>query len=61
MIVRSNSYAGITNATTLNFTTADTKSLQPYHHQLPADGATGVAVDANIVLTFSEAVDRGER
>ena len=23
----------------------------------PADGATGVAVDANIVLTFSEAVD----
>jgi methionine-rich copper-binding protein CopC len=23
----------------------------------PSDGATGVAVDANIVLTFSEAVD----
>ena len=52
----SNSYAGITDATTLNFTSADTTSLT-LSSSTPADGATGVAVDANIVLTFSKAVD----
>jgi len=52
----SNSYAGITDATTLNFTTVETTNPTP-SSSTPADGATGVAVDANIVLTFSEAVD----
>ena len=52
----SNSYAGITDSTTLNFTTADVGD-PTLSSSSPADGATGVAVDANIVLTFSEAVD----
>ncbi|MCS5593582.1 MAG: BspA family leucine-rich repeat surface protein, partial [Porticoccaceae bacterium] len=52
----SKSYAGITDATTLNFTTAvgDPPTLSS---SSPADGATGVSATANIVLTFSEAVD----
>ena len=54
--VDSASYAGITDATTLNFTTADVGD-PTLSSSTPADGATGVAVDANIVLTFSEAVD----
>ena len=52
----SNSYAGITDATTLNFTIADVNA-PTLSSSAPADGATGVAVDANIVLTFNEAVD----
>ena len=51
-----NSYAGITDATTLNFTIADVNN-PTLSSSTPANGATGVAVDANIVLTFSEAVD----
>ncbi|SVE26167.1 uncharacterized protein METZ01_LOCUS479021, partial [marine metagenome] len=54
--VDSASYAGFSNSTTLNFTTADTTN-PTLSSSTPADGATGVAVDANIVLTFSEAVD----
>ena len=54
--VDSASYAGITDSTTLNFTTADDGD-PTLSSSTPADGATGVAVDANIVLTFSEAVD----
>ncbi|MDP6229469.1 MAG: Ig-like domain-containing protein, partial [Candidatus Marinimicrobia bacterium] len=51
-----NSYAGITNATTLNFTSADV--VAPTVSSLsPADGATGVATTANLVITFDEAVD----
>ena len=52
----SKSYAGITSKTALNFTTAvgDPPTLSS---SLPADGATGVSATANIVLTFSEAVD----
>ena len=53
----SNSYAGITDATTLNFTTADIGD-PTLSSSSPADGATGVGVNDNIVLTFSEAVDR---
>ena len=53
----SNSYAGITDATTLNFTTADVAN-PTLSSSSPADGATGVGVNDNIVLTFSEAVDR---
>ena len=52
----SNSYAGITDATTLNFTTADI-GAPTLSSSVPTDGATGIGVNANIVLTFNEAVD----
>jgi methionine-rich copper-binding protein CopC len=52
----SNSYAGINDETTLNFTTADVNA-PTLSSSTPADGATGIAVDANIVLNFNEAVD----
>ena len=52
----SNSYAGINDKTSLNFTTADVNA-PTLSSSTPADGATGIAVDANIVLTFNEAVD----
>jgi methionine-rich copper-binding protein CopC len=52
----SNSYAGINDKTSLNFTTADI-GAPTLSSSIPADGATGIAVDANIVLTFNEAVD----
>ena len=52
----SNSYTGISSTTALSFITADVDS-PTLSSSTPADGATGVAVDANIVLTFSEAVD----
>ena len=51
-----NSYAGITGATTLNFETADVNA-PTLASSSPSDDATGVTIDANIVLTFSEAVD----
>ena len=51
-----NSYAGISSATALNFATGD--SVAPtLTSSAPTDGATGVGLNANIVLTFSEAVD----
>ena len=49
----SNSYAGINDATTLNFTTAD--SCAPTITFIPSDSSTGVASDTNITLTFDEA------
>ena len=51
-----NSYAGVStyDFKTLSDTTAPTVSLFN-----PTDGATGVAVDRNITLTFSEAIQRG--
>jgi len=53
-----NAYAGISDATTLNFSTPDT--LAPtLASSTPADDATAVAVGSNIVLTFSEAVAAG--
>ena len=52
----SNSYAGINDKTSLNFTTADVNA-PTLSSSTPADGATGIAIDANIVLTFNEAVD----
>ena len=48
------SYAGISDSTTLNFTTNTAPTLSS---SSPSDGATGVGADDNIVLTFSEAVD----
>ena len=55
--VDSASYAGITDSTTLNFTTADVGD-PTLSSSSPSDGATGVAVDANIVLTFSRGCGR---
>ncbi len=52
----SNSYAGISSTTALSFTTVDT-TAPTLSSSSPADNATNVAVDANIVLTFSETVD----
>ena len=51
----SNSYAGISSTTALSFTTED--NIAPtLSSSVPADDATGVAVNANVVLTFSESV-----
>lgn len=50
-----NSYAGITASTTWSFTTGD--FTNPTVSTLsPADDATGVALDANLVITFDESV-----
>jgi len=52
----SNSYAGISSTTALSFTTVD--STNPtLSSASPADNATSVATNNNIVLTFDEAVD----
>ena len=53
-----NSYAGISNSSTLNFISVDTVNPTLLSTS-PADNATGVAVGANIVFTFSEAVKAG--
>ncbi len=58
-----NSYAGITYATDLNFTTiaaADTTdpTMNPAT-AVPADNATAIGLNANIILTFSEAIQVG--
>tara|TARA_B100001559_G_scaffold279290_1_gene251717 strand:- start:70 stop:1992 length:1923 start_codon:yes stop_codon:yes gene_type:complete len=49
------SYAGISSTTALSFTSAN--DLPTLSSSTPADDATGVARDANIVLNFSEIVD----
>ena len=49
------SYAGITSTTALSFTTAN--SAPTLVSSIPADDATDVAIDANIVLNFSESVN----
>ena len=54
--VDSASYAGFTNSTTLNFTTVETTN-PTLSSSTPADNATSVALNTNIVLNFSEAVD----
>ncbi|MEI2398727.1 Ig-like domain-containing protein [Paenibacillus phytohabitans] len=57
-----NNYAGITNSTTWRFTTTgepDT-AAPTVSAYLPANGATGVGVETNLVLTFSENVSAGE-
>jgi len=51
----SNSYAGISSTTDLSFTTVN--AVPTLSSSVPADNATGVAIDANIVLNFSESVD----
>ena len=51
-----NSYVGISNTTSLSFTTADTAG-PTLTSSLPADNATLIATDSNIILNFVEAVD----
>ena len=54
--VSGNSFAGISSTTALSFTAQDTGN--PYlTSSVPAHQATAIAVDANIVLNFSENVD----
>lgn len=53
-----NNYAGITGATTWNFTTADTTPPTATSFT-PADDAVNVAVGANLVIAFSEDVQKG--
>lgn len=53
--ISSNSYAGISSTTALSFTTANV--LPTLSSSTPADNATSVSRDANIVLNFSEIVD----
>ena len=52
----SNSYAGISSTTALSFTTADVVN-PTLSSSSPADNATAVDVNANIVLNFDESVD----
>jgi len=52
----SGSYEGISSTTALSFTTADV-SNPTLSSSTPANNATDVAVDSNIVLNFSESVD----
>ena len=55
-----NAFAGISDATTLNFTTAAETIAPTLVSSTPADGAAGlVATTASIVLTFSEDVQKG--
>jgi len=51
-----NSFAGISDTTTWNFTTADESNPTASSYS-PTAGATSVAVDSNFVVTFNEAVD----
>ncbi|MDC0866355.1 Ig-like domain-containing protein, partial [Candidatus Pelagibacter sp.] len=53
--VDSGSYAGISSTTDLSFTVANT--IPTLSSSVPDDDAPGVAIDANIVLNFSENVD----
>jgi hypothetical protein len=51
-----NSYAGISDTTSWSFTTGD--FTNPSVSSLsPEDGASGINLDANLVITFDEAVD----
>ncbi len=52
-------FAGITNATTWNFTVAAPDTQAPTASLSPINGATNVAITESLVLTFNEAVQRG--
>jgi methionine-rich copper-binding protein CopC len=55
-----NDFVGITSSTELNFTTTKPDTTAPkLVGSTPADNATKVATDANIVLRFSESVTDG--
>ena len=51
-----NSFAGISDKTSLNFTSADIES-PALSSSAPADDAVNIAVNSDIELTFSESVD----
>lgn len=54
--IAGNSYAGITDTTTWNFTTADV--VDPIVTTFsPADGASDVALASNLMIAFNEAID----
>jgi CSLREA domain-containing protein len=53
-----NDFAGISGAGSWNFTTADT-TAPGISSLLPVDNATGVAVGMNLVLTFTENIQKG--
>jgi methionine-rich copper-binding protein CopC len=59
--IAGNNYAGITGNSTWNFTTvAPADTTPPTASSLsPADNATGVGVGANLVINFSEAIQKG--
>ena len=57
LMMQGNSFAGINDATTINFLQLMSGSRPS--STSPADNATGVAVGANIVLTFNENVAAG--
>jgi methionine-rich copper-binding protein CopC len=60
--IAGNAYAGIADATTLNFKTAGASAdtIAPIlFGSTPADNMTAVAVGSNIVLSFSESVQAG--
>ena len=55
-----NNYAGIDNDTTWHFTTANDDAIDPtVEVYAPDQDETGVAIDADIVLDFTEAVVAG--
>lgn len=54
--VGTNSYAGIADKTTWNFTVGDITNPTVSSFS-PADNSTSVAVDSNLVINFDEAVD----
>ncbi|MFA6901216.1 MAG: Ig-like domain-containing protein [Desulfurivibrionaceae bacterium] len=56
-----NPYAGISLASTLNFTTAAAADIAPptLSSSTPADNATGIGVGNNLVLTFNETITLG--
>src|SRR4028118_1514117 len=59
--IAANNYAGITGNSTWNFTTvAPADTTPPTATSLsPADNATGVGVGDNLVINFSEAIQKG--
>jgi hypothetical protein len=59
--IAGNNYAGITGNSTWNFTTvAPADTTPPTASSFsPADNATGVGVGANLVINFSEAIQKG--
>ncbi|MBF0434788.1 MAG: Ig-like domain-containing protein, partial [Magnetococcales bacterium] len=54
-----NPYAGISDKTTLNFTTSSDVTAPTLSSAAPSDNATAIPTDSNIVLTFSEPVTAG--
>jgi methionine-rich copper-binding protein CopC len=56
--INGNDFAGISNTTTWNFTVADNTNPVVASFS-PADNATAVPLNANLIITFSEPVQQG--